>query len=907
MRIPSISCSILETRAPTMSASQQDSENPRPKPGRRRPNPDRFKYRSQRQTRPGNRVGQSDHTIESGPVEGRNSSVDNTRSRGRVSNLRYLTKTASNPYNQAGTSVESRNPLVELTTPESVQCDSSGAQLRSNSLECMICCDIVRRVTPIWYCPSCYNIFHLKCAIEWCNKSVKSRNEALAASQYPQLGDDQTDQRQPRQDYQRRRGCSIEWPCPACREILHSRPSKYKCFCGKVISPDVNRNLIPHSCGQLCGRKRPNATCPHTCNALCHPGRCATCPLTSKKSCFCGKRVREEKCSSEVSSCEQVCGKTLSCGVHTCDRTCHPGGCPSCEVTLTVTCNCGDQQSPMPCEAVGLALEEGKYQLSCDKTCGKLLDCKNHLCEEKCHPGECTSCKLLSWNLELCPCGSTKIDNNLVSNRESCLDPVPTCGNRCNRQLICGPEKNHHRCGRKCHSGNCPPCKLKTNAHCECGLTSKTLDCSLFFSKVTDGGKVTFKQVAHSFNCEVRCTKLKSCARHRCNIKCCKYLKQPQLHKCEQICNRKLACGLHNCSEPCHPGQCGDCANIGWEELTCHCGASVLYPPIPCGSRRPVCNRPCRRTHECGHQVKHECHDDTETCPPCTVFVNRSCFCKVESKDNVYCYQSGYSCGRTCKRKLPCGQHECNRVCHDGPCQGSDRACTKPCPIVRYSCKHPCGMPCHSVSACPPSECKRVVEVTCKCGNKVDRMSCSKLMKDVDNRSRLAMMSIGKLNQDELIIDLTSDATSEQDPNHKNFLKRLECDETCVILERNKALAEALNVAQPDLKPVSIFGEDPLKLLKEATALDYKFVADTFTSLEKFVKQVKESEKRFLFLQFPPCERLRREIVHELAHHFNCTSDSRGEDPFKQVVVKAHKNKSCVPDFTIEQLLPSTD
>lgn len=58
-----------------------------------------------------------------------------------------------------------------------------------------------------------------------------------------------------------------------------------------------------------------------------------------------------------------------------------------------------------------------------------------------------------------------------------------------------------------------------------------------------------------------------------------------------QTCNKLKNCGRHKCQEVCHPGQCGDCQNIGWSELSCRCGSSVLYPPIPCGARPPPCNR----------------------------------------------------------------------------------------------------------------------------------------------------------------------------------------------------------------------------------------------------------------------------------------------------------------------------
>lgn len=39
----------------------------------------------------------------------------------------------------------------------------------------------------------------------------------------------------------------------------------------------------------------------------------------------------------------------------------------------------------------------------------------------------------------------------------------------------------------------------------------------------------------------------------------------------------------------------------GFDELSCHCGASVIYPPVPCGTRPPECTQTCARVHDCDH------------------------------------------------------------------------------------------------------------------------------------------------------------------------------------------------------------------------------------------------------------------------------------------------------------------
>lgn len=63
----------------------------------------------------------------------------------------------------------------------------------------------------------------------------------------------------------------------------------------------------------------------------------------------------------------------------------------------------------------------------------------------------------------------------------------------------------------------------------------------------------------------------------------------------------------------------------GFEELYCECGASVMYPPIPCGTKRPHCTRPCTRQHDCDHESLHSCHSQPE-CPPCTVLTAKICY-----------------------------------------------------------------------------------------------------------------------------------------------------------------------------------------------------------------------------------------------------------------------------------------
>lgn len=142
-----------------------------------------------------------------------------------------------------------------------------------------------------------------------------------------------------------------------------------------------------------------------------------------------------------------------------------------------------------------------------------------------------------------------------------------------------------HTCERLCHEGDCGPCSRTSVISCRCSFRTKELPCT------------SLKSEDATFMCDKRCNKKRLCGRHKCNEICC----VDKEHKCPLICGRKLRCGLHRCEEPCHRGNCQTCWQASFDELTCHCGASVIYPPVPCGTRPPECTQTCARIHECDH------------------------------------------------------------------------------------------------------------------------------------------------------------------------------------------------------------------------------------------------------------------------------------------------------------------
>lgn len=135
----------------------------------------------------------------------------------------------------------------------------------------------------------------------------------------------------------------------------------------------------------------------------------------------------------------------------------------------------------------------------------------------------------------------------------------------------------------------------------------------------------------------------------------------------------------------------------------------MIYPPVPCGTRRPTCNRPCSRAHLCNHEVLHNCHSEP-TCPPCSVLTQRWCHGRHELRKAVPCHVKEISCGLSCNKPLTCGRHKCITMCHAGLCEKPGQQCIQPCTTTRELCGHICAAPCHE-GKCPDMPCKEMVKV----------------------------------------------------------------------------------------------------------------------------------------------------------------------------------------------------
>jgi transcriptional repressor NF-X1 len=469
--------------------------------------------------------------------------------------------------------------------------------------ECVICTNEVLRNSRVWSCSICWTVAHMSCVKKWYSNRVKNAD--------PQQQDG--------------------WRCPGCNSSLVEEPTTYHCWCGKEVNPTSVPGLSPHSCGQTCSK--PRGTCPHPCPLECHAGPCPPCLMMGpSQSCFCGKNTSTKRCGETDYqngwSCHQPCGDLLACGEHECRRECHSGLCGNCDILMPSICYCGRETKEIPCDERGDKLESHYHgqnpaildippddelpksyywgTFKCDSTCGRPFDCGKHYCQKECHPQDEVEahCPFSPDLVTHCPCGKTALDQVLERPRSSCEDPVPSCDKKCGRLLPC----REHPCDRTCHLGSCGPCMQKMEISCRCRRTKS--------SSVCHQGAV------YAPECMKVCRAQLNCGRHEHGEHCCPGEKKAMErvaakrknkitsstneefeaeHICVRVCGRDLKCGRHKCQQMCHRGPCPSCLEAIFEEISCHCGRTVLQPPQPCGTQPPECRFDCTRSRPCGH------------------------------------------------------------------------------------------------------------------------------------------------------------------------------------------------------------------------------------------------------------------------------------------------------------------
>ena len=738
------------------------------------------------------------------------------------------------------------------TSPKKSQAPDIAARTHEDIVngvyECPICTNEVIPSSRVWSCKTCWTVFHLSCIRKWSTNEVSTQAQQAVEDHILQ-------------NHRR-------WRCPGCNLPKDVLPSNYTCWCEKEGDPKPTSGIPPHSCGQTCGKTRllPKK-CPHPCDLPCHAGPCPACThMGPIQSCFCGKQSTSRRCTDTDYesgwSCGEVCGDQMPCGDHVCLRPCHEGLCGNCEVLVDCRCYCGKvEQAVVCCERYDWResrLEtDGKSEtwngtFDCGNRCQRDFDCGKHQCEKACHPQdmEVPHCPRSPDTVSHCPCGKSLLDNITESPRTSCEDQIPNCDKQCLKILACG-----HTCQQVCHSDVCMPCLCVVEIGCRCGRTHSKTICHQGSDEIPQ--------------CMRSCRATLNCGRHECGERCCpgerkagdrqatkrklKPLGMARIidedieaeHICTRSCGRMLKCGNHTCLDLCHKGACGSCREAVFEEITCHCGKTVLQPPLPCGTVPPLCRFDCNRPKRCGHpRIPHNCHGQEEKCPKCPFLSQKPCLCGKKTLKNQPCFLTEVRCGEVCGAKLKCGSHLCRQPCHrPGECEDNRTACSQACGKVKKVCGHPCEEPCHAPSTCrEENPCQNKMFITCECQHLKQEVKCN--------------------------------ASKHGDGNSR---KGLTCDDDCARLARNHKLAQALNIDPDAHKDNHVpYSNDTLKMFRE----NVRWAQSQEREFRVFAAD--QNEKR---LRFKPMAAHQRAFLHSLSEDFGFDSESLDPEPHRHVAI----------------------
>lgn len=522
--------------------------------------------------------------------------------------------------------------------------------IANRNYECVICTDDVLRSSKIWTCSGCWTVFHLKCAKQWNENGKKAA--AARATEGPQqepytwrcpayrcasseephsyhcwCGKDVNPQPTSGALPPHSCGQTCSKPRPTCPHpcslACHAGPCppcdamgpEQSCFCGKKTSQRSCRETDYQngwSCHEVCGDLLPCGE--HMCEKSCHPGLCGDCETLIEARCYCGAVQKPVPCSSldepqqsyshsEKSwfegrfSCEQDLVKTYDCGIHNTTESCRPQDelPPHCPFSTDIVSHCPCGKTPLQ-----TLLPEPRSSCEdpiphCDEPCEKQLPC-GHLCEAKCHLGDCPSC-YQTMDIS-CRCGRTTTTS--ICHQGQIEHPL--CLRTCQANMSCG----RHRCGEHCCTGE-----------------KKAAERTAARKKNRLVGPAPPVEAEHI---------------------------------CLRVCGRPLKCENHDCQQLCHRGVCGSCPEAIFEDISCACGRTVLQPPQPCGTRPPECRFQCRKRPQCGHAaVAHNCHPNDTECPKCPYLTFKRCACGAEEIPNTPCHLQEVHCGKVCGKKLKCG------------------------------------------------------------------------------------------------------------------------------------------------------------------------------------------------------------------------------------------------------------
>jgi len=135
----------------------------------------------------------------------------------------------------------------------------------------------------------------------------------------------------------------------------------------------------------------------------------------------------------------------------------------------------------------------------------------------------------------------------------------------------------------------------------------------------------------------------------------------------------------------------------------------------------------------------------------------------------------------------------------------------------------------------------------------------------------------------------------------KASLKTLDCTDECRLIERNRRLAIGLQIRNPDLS--SKLTPRYSEFMRQWAKKDPHFCNMVHEKLTELVQLAKQSKQKSRSYSFDSMNRDKRHFVHEYCEHFGCESVAYDQEPKRNVVATAARDKAWLPSMSLLEVI----
>jgi len=190
------------------------------------------------------------------------------------------------------------------------------------------------------------------------------------------------------------------------------------------------------------------------------------------------------------------------------------------------------------------------------------------------------------------------------------------------------------------------------------------------------------------------------------------------------------------------------------------------------------------------------------------------------------------------------------------------------------------------------------MKVKCACGNLSRMVICSENEREY-RRIRTSQLAAQMFQYDgSNSINISNDFSGSFGSGRD---RKLDCNEECSQIERNKRMALALQLENPDLS-TKVGPPKYSEWLKDMAKRDQFFAKEIHDKLAELVMKTKESNYKTRSHEFGCMGREKRQFIHELAAHFGCTTQSFDPEPKRSVVATATKSEVWMPSISVVEV-----